>query len=164
MPRQRTLSANARPLDIRSGKPRLGNSEEIDSEFGFTLDCCAEPHTAKVATYFTEADDCLSQDWGTNVCWMNPPYRADLIGRFLQKAISASKGGATVVALVPSYTDTKWWQQNVCGFASEVRFGPRLKFQYKGVPIAGARFGVVLLVYRPDFDGKTIIRPWKKAA
>lgn len=46
----------------------------LNAEFNFTLDVCASVWNAKHKKYFTEKDDGLAQDWGKNVCWMNPPY------------------------------------------------------------------------------------------
>lgn len=98
---------------------------ELDDEFGFTLDVCANPETAKCARYFTTAwaypcaclwageaaVDGLAQDWGRNVCWMNPPY-SDLKA-WLTKAADAASKGATVVCLIPARTDTKAWHRFV---------------------------------------------------
>ena len=41
---------------------------ELDREFHFTLDPCAEPETAKCAKYYTKEDDGLAQDWGGKSC------------------------------------------------------------------------------------------------
>ena len=82
--------------------------DELDEEFGFTLDVCATPENAKCERYFTEADDGLAQDWSGEVCWMNPPY-GRVIGGWMRKAYEESQKGATVVCLVPARTDTAWW-------------------------------------------------------
>jgi phage N-6-adenine-methyltransferase len=42
--------------------------DEIDEEFHFTLDPCAQPHTAKCSKYYTREDDGLAQDWGGRQC------------------------------------------------------------------------------------------------
>jgi len=75
---------------------------------GFTLDVCANDENAKCRKYFTELDDGLSKDWSGDICWMNPPYGRG-IGKWMEKAYKESLKGATVVCLVPSRTDTKWW-------------------------------------------------------
>jgi len=75
---------------------------------GFTLDVCANDENAKCQKYFTELDDGLSKDWSGDICWMNPPYGRS-IGKWMEKAYKESLKGATVVCLVPSRTDTKWW-------------------------------------------------------
>jgi site-specific DNA-methyltransferase (adenine-specific) len=66
---------------------------EYDAEFHFTLDVCARPETAKCARYFTPADDGLAQDWGDDICWMNPPY-GEAIGLWMAKAYRSSLAGA----------------------------------------------------------------------
>lgn len=38
--------------------------DELDSEFHFTLDPCANESNHKCARYFTEADNGLKQSWG----------------------------------------------------------------------------------------------------
>lgn len=80
--------------------------DELNSEFGFDLDVCADKMNAKCTRYFSRETDGLSQTWhGT--CWMNPPYGRE-IGRWMAKAYESSQEGATVVCLVPARTDTKW--------------------------------------------------------
>ena len=41
--------------------------DDLNREFGFTLDPCADDHNHKCAKYYTRAQDGLSQDWGGNV-------------------------------------------------------------------------------------------------
>lgn len=74
---------------------------------GFDLDVCANQENAKCQKFFSKEDDGLSQEWNGK-CWMNPPYGKE-IGRWMKKAYESSQQGATVVCLVPSRTDTKWW-------------------------------------------------------
>lgn len=74
---------------------------------GFDIDVCANKENAKCSKFFSKEDDGLSQEW-IGKCWMNPPYGRE-IGRWMKKAYESSRQGATVVCLVPSRTDTKWW-------------------------------------------------------
>ena len=100
---------------------------KLDKEFNFTLDVCALPETAKCKNYYTPQIDGLKQDWEDNICWMNPPYGRE-IGVWIEKAYNESLKGATVVCLIPSRTDTKYWH-DYCMKASEIRFiKGRLKF------------------------------------
>ena len=48
--------------------------DKLNAEFNFTLDVCASDWNAKCEKYFTEEDNALKQNWGKNVCFMNPPY------------------------------------------------------------------------------------------
>ena len=101
---------------------------KLNAEFGFTLDPCATPTTAKCSSYYTVDDDGLSKDWSGHTVFMNPPYgrkQKDWIEKAFQEG---EKTGTTVVALVPARTDTKAWH-NYCMKATEIRFiKGRLKF------------------------------------
>ena len=93
--------------------------------YNFTLDVCASKDNAKCAAYYDIEADGLSQSWH-GVCWMNPPYGRD-IGKWMKKAYESSLQGATVVCLVPSRTDTKWWHEYAMQGQIEFIKG-RLKF------------------------------------
>jgi hypothetical protein len=83
--------------------------------------------------------------------WLNPPYSR--CREFVARAAEAARNGSTVVCLVPSRTDTRWWDHvwdrdshrpwpNV-----EVRFlKGRLKF---GNSQNSAPFPSVVIVFRP---------------
>ena len=120
--------------------------DEVDREFGFTLDVCASPNNAKCSTYFDEQADGLAQEW-TGTAWMNPPYGRE-IGRWMRKAYESSTQGATVVCLVPARTDTAWWHDYAV--KGEVRFlRGRLKF---GGSKSSAPFPSAIVVFRPRPD------------
>lgn len=96
--------------------------DQLNKEFGFTLDVCASPNNAKCKRFFSRETDGLAQRW-TGTCWMNPPY-GDAIGEWMEKAHEAK---TTVVCLVPARTDTAWWWDYARH--GEVRFlRGRLKF------------------------------------
>ena len=104
--------------------------DKLDAEFHFTLDPCSTLENRKCARYFTKEVDGLSQKWDGSV-FMNPPYGRE-IGKWMKKAYEASQEGATVVCLIPSRTDTKWWHNYA--MKGEIRFiKGRLKFSgHKG--------------------------------
>lgn len=120
---------------------------EINKEFGFTLDVCAESWNAKCLRYFDKEQDGLSQDWSGEVCWMNPPYGKE-ISQWMAKAVSKWRNGATVVCLVPSRTDTKWFHEYA--MQGEIRFlKGRIKFEDKlGKKTNPAPFPSALVIYR----------------
>lgn len=93
-----------------------------DAEFHFTLDVCAEPHNAKCPRFFSPEDNGLLQDWGHEICWMNPPY--DEAYAWMQKAYRSSLQGALVLAYVAARTDTDWFHDWVVGKA-DVRYRKR---------------------------------------
>lgn len=88
----------------------------LDAEFRFDYDPC--PPKPKV--------DGLTSEWG-GVSFVNPPYSQ--IKFWVEKAHIEAKKGKTVVLLIPSRTDTRWWHDHVMK-ATEIRFiRGRLKFQ-----------------------------------
>lgn len=48
--------------------------DQVDKVFGFTLDVCATPLTAKCEDYIMPEEDTFMVPWGKRICWMNPPY------------------------------------------------------------------------------------------
>ena len=119
--------------------------DELDKEFNFTLDPCATSENAKCTKYFTVEDDGLKQDWSNDVVFMNPPYGRE-IKYWVQKAYEESLKGATVVCLIPSRTDTKYWHDYIFGKADDIRFlKGRLKFGGSKNP---APFPSAVVVYK----------------
>lgn len=117
--------------------------DKYNAEYHFTLDVCASPENAKCDRYYTEAENGLVQPW-EGVCWMNPPYGRG-IGDWMRKAYESSREGATVVCLVPSRTDTRWWHDYAVKGEIEFIKG-RLKF---GDATASAPFPSAVVVFRP---------------
>lgn len=123
--------------------------DKLDEVFNFDLDVCCLPSSAKCEKYYTPETDGLSQDWhkeGRNV-WMNPPYGRE-IGLWMEKAFHEGEMGATVVCLVPTRTDTKWWHSYaIHGEISYVK--GRLKF---GEASNSAPFPSAVIVFRPRLE------------
>ena len=131
----------------------------LDQEFGFTLDVCALPQTAKCASYFTPDDDGLAQDWTRHVCWMNPPY-GDEIPDWVSKAYEQAQKGAMVVCLVPARVDTGWWWDNC--IHGEIRFlKGRLKFKQEGCEVTSAPFPSAVVVFSPNVAPSTVWWDWR---
>ena len=119
--------------------------DALHREFGFTLDPCCTHQNAKCPRYFTAEVDGLSQFWGGETVFMNPPYGREII-RWMRKARESSLVGATVVCLVPARTDTKWWHS--FAMKGEIRFiKGRLKFD--GAKNS-APFPSAIVVFRPE--------------
>ena len=99
----------------------------LDAEFGFTLDPCATLENAKCTNFYTKTENGLDQDWSGHIVFCNPPYGRN-IGDWAKKCYEASLDGATVVLLVHSRTDTRYFHNWIYGKA-ELRFVKgRLKF------------------------------------
>jgi site-specific DNA-methyltransferase (adenine-specific) len=122
----------------------------LDAEFGFTVDVCALPGTAKCMRYFTPEKDGLAQDWSGETFWMNPPYgRGQDVYSWVRKAYETAAAGGTGVALLPASVDTKWFHDFVMR-ATEIRYvRDRLWFKKNGEQ-ARANHGSMVVVFGKD--------------
>jgi site-specific DNA-methyltransferase (adenine-specific) len=139
----------------------------LDREFTFRMDAAASPENFKWWAWFGPEHtqeifrDALAVDWWDELggpeglaatVWLNPPYSK--CREFIAKAAAEAAKGCTVVCLVPSRTDTRWWHAHVWDETKhqprpgvEIRFvRGRLKF---GGATAGAPFPSVVIVFRP---------------
>ena len=117
--------------------------DALDKEFGFTLDPCCDATNSKCPMFFTEDDNGLLKEWGTESVFMNPPYSE--CEAWMLKGYKAAQNGATVVCLVPVRTDTNWWHRYA--MKGEIRFlRGRLKF---GEATGQAPFPSAVIVFRP---------------
>lgn len=113
------MKANAENVIFKSGSDNWKTPEDIYKqlykEFCFDFDPC--PLNSDI--------DNLHVEWGKSN-FVNPPYSN--IGAWVEKCYLESKKGKTVVLLIPSRTDTKYWHDCVMK-AKEIRFcRGRLKF------------------------------------
>ena len=118
--------------------------DKYNSVYKFELDVCASHQNHKAPKYFTKEDDGLSRTWEGTV-WMNPPYGREIC-LWMKKAYESSLNGTTVVCLVPSRTDTKWWHDYAMKGDIEFIKG-RLKF---GESKNAAPFPSAVVVFRPS--------------
>jgi site-specific DNA-methyltransferase (adenine-specific) len=111
--------------------------DELNREFQFDYDPCP------LYAADTMSVDGLSSDWG-NSTFCNPPYGRTL-GLWTRKAREQAALGKTVVLLIPSRTDTKWWHEDVM-LADEIRF-VRGRLKFGGAPY-NAPFPSAVVVFR----------------
>lgn len=117
--------------------------DTLNAEFHFTLDPCSTHENAKCAKHYTAAENGLTQTWGGETVFCNPPYGREL-PKWVRKCYDESER-ATVVMLIPARTDTKWFHDYIYGKA-EIRFiRGRLKF---GNSKNSAPFPSMVVVFR----------------
>jgi phage N-6-adenine-methyltransferase len=122
--------------------------DPLHVEFGFTLDPCATPGTAKCPQFFTEAQNGLEQNWLGHRVFMNPPYGREIYP-WTRKARYEAKNGVLVVGLLPASTDLAWWHDDIVGHA-EVRYiRGRVRFLTGGPYRASGFFASVIVVWHP---------------
>lgn len=120
--------------------------DNLNEEFHFTLDPCADDSNYKCPKYYTEAENGLKQDWSGDSVFCNPPYGRD-ISKWVRKCLEEvySGGCRCAVMLLPARTDTKWFH-NYIYHRAEVRFVKgRLKFGGQKQP---APFPSMVVIFR----------------
>lgn len=118
--------------------------DALDREFQFTLDPCATDKNHKCGMYYTKEQNGLEQDWEGHSVFCNPPYSK--IAEWTEKCFrEGCKDFTTVVMLVPSRTDTRYFHDFIYHRA-EIRFVKgRLRF---GKATANAPFPSMLVIFR----------------
>lgn len=118
--------------------------KKLDDEFHFTLDSCASDENHKVDKYYTIETDGLKSPW-SGVVWCNPPYSQ--AKDWVKKAYDEAQKGSTVVMLIFTRTDTRYWHDIVMK-ADEIRF-IRGRVTFKGAT-SNAPFPSAIVVFRPN--------------
>lgn len=121
--------------------------QALDDEFKFMFD-------PAMPNYKELNFDGLTDDWGS--CnFVNPPYGREL-PKWIKKGYEEWQLGKTVVFLIPSRTDTRWWH-DYCMKATEIRFiKGRLKF--KGAKF-NAPFPSCVVVFKADTEVSDLATP-----
>lgn len=72
--------------------------------------CELANETVRAERYYSEENDGLCQEWRGRV-WMNPPYSADLVGKFTRKFVEEYDAGhiSEGIVLVNNATETAWF-------------------------------------------------------
>lgn len=122
--------------------------DELDAEFHFTLDACADQDNAKHPHFYCESEDGLQQDWSGETVWCNPPYSNGKQNDWVRKCYEeGQRPDTTVVLLIPARTDTARFHDYIWGKA-EVRF-IRGRLKFVGADNS-APFPSMICVYRSD--------------
>ena len=97
--------------------------DELNAEFHFTLDPCADEHNHKCKKYYTKEENGLHYCWIGETVFCNPPY-GKTIGEWVCKCYCEfTEFGTTCVMLIPARTDTKWFHEYIYNKKGvEIRF------------------------------------------
>jgi site-specific DNA-methyltransferase (adenine-specific) len=102
--------------------------DQLDREFHFTVDVCANSDTAKHTKFWTENSG-LYRMWSGETCFMNPPYGRSIIEWIAKAHAQTRDQGVVTVALLPARTDTEWFWNYILNHRYEIRLiKGRLKF------------------------------------
>lgn len=103
--------------------------------------------------FYTQADNGLEKPWKTDTLFLQPPYSAALVQKFVGKYLLeyAAASFEESIALFNTATETEW-QQSIMNICDAVCFPKkRIQFEYKGVKIEGSnRFAQVVFYTGPN--------------
>ena len=132
---------------------------------GFCHDVCAEPHTAKVGSYWAEKEDALSIDWQSSIkicdyffhtaLWMNPPFSNPT--PWVKKAYEESQKGLIIVGCLPDDRSVGWYQDWIEDKAPII-YVPDKRISFEdadGVTQKGNPKGSIFPVWMPMYCDKT---------
>ena len=122
--------------------------DNLDAEFHFNLDPCCTHENRKCENHYTKEDNGLKHSWGGYSVFCNPPYSN--IAEWVEKCYrEGTKDNTTVVLLIPSRTDTKYFHNFIYNRA-EIRFVKgRLKF---GGHSNSAPFPSMIVIFRGAYS------------
>lgn len=125
-----------------------------DARFNFSHDVAATASNALANCYYTEEDDALTKQWGTDN-WCNPPYSDTLA--WVDKAIEQTSDGSSrkVVMLLPAATSVAWFAKAMAHCSECHLITGRIAFinSETGLPVKNNNIGSVVFV----FDGASPI-------
>ena len=137
------------PHEIVSATPR-DFFDKLNKRFKFTLDPCANKQNHKCARWHGPespfGEDGLAESWQGHRVFMNPPYARGQVDKWIKKAYEESRDKETsVVALIRSATDTKYFHKYIWRKARLEFVKGRLKFGDSGGP---APFPSMVVIWR----------------
>ena len=129
--------------------------------------CVLANQTVNAAQIFTADDDGLNQEWHGHI-WLNPPFAAGLIEKFVDKLIAEIDSGnvTSAIVLVDNATETRWFQKLAAKCPGMVFTTGRINFLKGGTLAAGSPTrGQVFLFFGID-DQKffNVFKPFGWAA
>lgn len=100
--------------------------DALNREFDFEFDLAANDKNKKCDKFYSRSNSALNKTW-IGTCWINPPYgcKEAPLKDWIRKAYQETyKKECTVVMLIPSRTNTRWWHDYNMGCRG--RENPRL--------------------------------------
>jgi phage N-6-adenine-methyltransferase len=121
-------------------------------EFNFDLDAAASEENRICEKFISADQDGLKTPWSGTAIWCNPPYGKafnSYLPDWVQRGYEQSKEQQnTVVMLLPTYTDPKYWRDYVMQ-AHEIRhLAGRLQFLDHGESKMSARFPSSIVIWK----------------
>lgn len=112
--------------------------------------CAAAQAVVQAATWYTEAENGLLQQWRGRV-WLNPPYSAP--AKWTDKALGHYRAGDVSAALIltNSYTETGWWQR-LATAGTMLFFAGRQQFWHPDKESGNNRTGQTLCYLGADVE------------
>ena len=125
--------------------------DQLDSEFHFTLDPCADGTNHKCERYFTKEQDGLQQDWSGEVVFCNPPYGRK-VGKWVEKCFNEVYAGSCkcAVLLLFANTGTKWFHRWIYHRA-EIRF-VKGRIKFGGGKVNSPKPSMVVIFRKPGWE------------
>ena len=126
------MNNNAKKVMFSSKSDEWGTPanffNKLNLVYNFTLDPCATAQNTKCKNFYTIEDNGLEKSWEGETVFVNPPYSKvkDWVAKCHRESL---KPNTTIVMLIPSRTDTRWWHQ-YCMTAHQIFFVKgRLRFE-----------------------------------
>ena len=121
---------------------------------GFDLDPASTPRANEVvqaARIYTEAEDGLAMPWRADRLWLNPPYAAGVVGRWVGKLLAAVRAGDVREAclLLNAVVDTAYGQDAMAAAGAVFFPRGRVKFWGPGAKGTGAQTGQMICYFGP---------------
>lgn len=138
-------------------------SAVIDRFGPYSFDLAAHEENKQHASYFSEADDSLMQEWHKipGILWLNPPFSR--IEPWAEKCAREADKGAQILFLTPASVGANWFKNFVHRQAYVLALNGRLSFD----GIAPYPKDCILSSYNVPrgyvgFDVWSWERPWPK--
>lgn len=99
----------------------------LNERFKFTLDPCSTKENHLCDKYYTKEDNGLCKSWKGQTVFVNPPYSN--IKAWVEKCYKEHEtNGTTIVMLIPSRTDTRYFHEYIYHKADIEFIKGRLRF------------------------------------